>query len=302
MLSPLLSQAAQQILITRVYATLSPQRAWCLPPHPGTTLRGSLGLALRSYHCNEDGTNKAPLVAQKNTEEILQWFTPNEAGGSNIRPFALAVQPWSADREHVVSSWLPLHLRITLLGRAPKGLDLLNIIERMCALGLGSDRIPHTLLDAQVEGSMCLSSHKPHRRWPNPAPLSDWIPEQQPPTEYTLHFLSPFSPRVSETAPMLTGETLAYSARRRFTQILHSLTGNSPKLPGWKITILDQNLKWISTSRYSQRQGHRVPLEGFIGSARIQSPPEMTQLMHCLEVLQLGRRTSHGHGVLQITY
>jgi CRISPR-associated endoribonuclease Cas6 len=83
----------------------------------------------------------------------------------------------------------------------------------------------------------------------------------------------------------------------------HNASNNNIIGRASEIRKVDENLKWQQVSRYSKRQGNRMSLEGFTGTAVFQG--DMTpfhDLLQSAEYINIGKNSSFGFGAVNVRF
>jgi len=70
-----------------------------------------------------------------------------------------------------------------------------------------------------------------------------------------------------------------------------------------EIRKVSENLKWQQLSRYSKRQGNRMPLEGFTGTAVFEGDlTPFHELLKFSEYINIGKNSSFGFGAVNVQF
>jgi len=284
-----------------------------LPRHLGSALRGVLGHALMRAHGRP--CDAAPGRASNGLYASI--FEPMPAAGSLFER-QRAVAPAFVFRAPLLpaDSWHSgrlLRFEWVLLGPAvelfePLALALQSALND--GLGLHPPRVRFHLDRIEVQSmsgpQMVFQSIEARQ-----AQLFPLLPETCTAThsspsqgELTLELLSPL--HIRSKKKLIEAPTFRDIARAMLMR-LESVAGfgqmeRRPDAPALlqcaeSVEVSEQHLRRVDYSRYSQRQGQRVPLSGMLGSIRFAGPVGVVHgLLPLAEIAHLGHGTAWGMG------
>lgn len=287
------------IRLTRLDMTLTPSRAWRLPPEPGVTVRGALGDALQRLVCVSPGT-LCPACPARSACVVPQWLDPGRLGASAGRPLI----PWvDAPGGSWVGPTRPLAVTVWVLGEAPDGALVVESLLRLARQGLGHERVPHTLTRLMAQGalgpSLIIADEATVGEWPAPGCLSDHARLPRRPQGARVYLTRPVSWSGARADVVPRPAELVQAMMRRARQVAREQGGAVdrywPAAEG--LVGVWRDLQWTPGARFSARQGETVPLGGFTGA--LQLGPEVApfaDLLAAATVLGVGKNTSCGLG------
>lgn len=294
-------EALSQIQVTRLSLLLRPVAPWRLPPYLGVTVRGALGAALRRQHCDHP-TLACAACPRVGDCVVPGWFDPGLRGAGHPPGFAIhaeAPDEWAGPDS-------PIRLTLTLFDEALEAEHLRAALQAMAEEGLGGERVPHTLEAPRVEAAVlrALPVDDPWR-FPPPAPLPALFqPAPEAPRGVIVRLRSPWawSRDVPRGAAPSAG-TLLHSALSRVNS-LRAARGDRLRLSlpeeAAGLRLVDHAVEWTTGNRYSRRQEEPVHLEGLTGWHLAGPPGPWIPLLQAAEVCHIGRRSSHGLGVIEL--
>lgn len=308
--------ALPRLPYVRLCCTLRAQAPAVLPPFKGSLLRGAFGHALRRLSCAFGPAQACPDCALRRTcvyprifETRIEDDPPPFLRGLPTSPRPYIFEPATDERTFAPGDPLPFDL--LLLGQAA---DLqayaLLAVERMARNGLGRDRIPFVLDDAKAATPTggWKTVYAEGRISPTLATIQPLHPSDAPLTgdRAVLRFLTP-------TRLMVRGRLqeepdfrpLVFAALRRALELSWFHHPGAPL--DWHfrplldqasgIRVIAKTLRWHHWERYSNRQGRKIEMGGFVGMMRLEGDLQpFTQLLRLAEVLHVGKGTTFGLG------
>ncbi len=304
----------------RLRATLTAHTQARLPPFKGSLLRGAFGHALRRTVCTmgpqqpcASCPRRPDCVYPHLFECLIEERTPPFIGGLPAAPRPFVFEPRSDACDYRPGDELGFDL--LLLGR---GVELqafaVQAIERMAATGLGARRAPFRLATVDYrspDGTWGRGYRQREGRWNGPAAPS--LPPDGGTVlgeRRTLRFLTPTRIKVKgRLAIRLSFPTLALRMLRRTLELAHF------HVPGaaidWQtepfleraeeVRIADSRLEWRDWQRYSNRQGRKMKLGGFVGELDLEGDlAPFDALLRTAEVIHLGKGTTFGLGKVEV--
>lgn len=283
------------IPVTRLRVLLEPARTWTAPPHAGDLLRRALVSALYA------------VTPQRRQAAILEdWFDPR-GGRARERPYALVAHIPDAP-----GPGAPVRLQLTLVGLVPDPPLVLEALQAMALKGLGDERVPHTITALEAWGATHqIFDPAAATGWPVPARLSDLLQfPPAPPRRARVHLMTPLSPgawrdladrpEALAVAPLLLFETALHRARR-----LQSMLGlrQRARFAAPCARVTEVALRWNEVQVQAVRKRRPDHLSGVTGTLEMEGHlAGLVPLLAVAEVLQLGRATTRGHGVVAVEW
>jgi hypothetical protein len=280
--------------LTVLRAQLTPAVPW-RHDEPVLALRGALGDAMLHLLC----THSTPLCTsclRRSSCMMPTWYDPERSGASRARPFWIRA---TSGPEGAITPCHPIQLVWTFLGPLPRPTLPAEALSRAAAVGLGEERIPHSVHLQWHDGERWTE-----RGSPQPVPLSSLAgcPPEGPLLLQTVSRLRLRRDKQPIRHPSLSDVLQALILRVRELQrqlalpSAHTWPAPAPGHPA-------QSCRWQTGSRYSSRQQRPVDLSG-AHAAWLLRPDEHTPFRDLLAAapwLQLGAATTAGLGALALT-
>lgn len=292
------------IPVTVVRIPLVPERRWHLPPAAGVTLRGAFGQAFRAGVCREPDRPRCEGCARLDDCLVPGWYDPGLRGSGDVRPIALRV-----DDQGVVGPKRPFSVTLTVLGALPDPRALVSAVAAAAEAGLGADRVRHHVGPIAVHGAEpALVLPDRTAPWPAPASLADLLCPPESACRCRVRFRTPF--RWTKERPA----EVEVSADTLFRVVLMRVRGVQRMLglpalprfepPGPSVRVAHQAVRWFDGGRRSGRQEFAwVWLGGVLGEVELEGDlAPLAPLLATAEVLQVGRATSAGLGVVELDW
>lgn len=305
----------------RLRFTLRAEQPARLPPYKGSTLRGGFGHALRKTVCVM-GPGRPCLtclvrrscVHTRLFETYLEIPPPPFLRGLPTVPRPYVFEPLTEACDLAPGD--PLDFDLLLYGQAADlfGYALLAV-DRMAAAGLGRGRARFVLDRVRAlapDGTWTLLAEAGRLRTAEtPRPL---LPPLDAPAGASgvlgvLRFLTPTRLKVREhIAPEVTFRELVFLMLRRTLEIatVH-LPGAEidwslqPYLEGASAIRATPSLHWHDWERYSNRQGRRMTLGGFLGTLTLEGDlAPFIPLLRTAEILHVGKGATFGLGRVEL--
>ncbi|MBX3280756.1 MAG: CRISPR system precrRNA processing endoribonuclease RAMP protein Cas6 [Acidobacteria bacterium] len=334
MISTVIPPEFAEFNLARFTLRLSAMARTSLPPFLGSTLRGAFGTALKNVVCVVNHRDCARcLVAEKCIYPYV-FETPPPPDVSLLRGQQQAPHPFLLNppapivsargfQRLALSAGDEITFELLLAGRAIEYLPyVIYAVSEMARRGLGADRTGFVLTSviAQTgEGRGAeLYSGDTQRLAPadraseSLAALVRRRLEQIPSDEQIrLRFLTPTRIRVDGDLQSSLGfDLLARNLLRRLS-LLIAVHGPRPLALDFRGLIAraaeaettSAALQWWDWERYSNRQGTKMKLGGFVGDIAYRGPAvdELRALLAAGELLHIGAGTSFGLGRYEIT-
>jgi hypothetical protein len=287
-----------------------------LPPSPGAVLRGAFGAALRQVCCPTlDGTCGECAVREA-CAYLYLFETPTPPDADRLRsadhvPHPFVLRPWEGTRRRIARGEV-VELELLLVGRASGYLPHLVVaLGRMAALGLGRDRVPLVMSGIDQLGLFdstrreALFDEARQLAAPREETILDALPAS-PVGELTLELVTP-THIVSDGRPLehLELRPLARALLRRMSSLAAFHCGAPLEVDyrgladrAGSVRVAEDQTRFQRASRYSSRQGRRVPLEGVVGRIVYQGDAldDLVPLLALGEALHVGKGTALGMG------
>jgi len=279
--------------VTRLRVSLVAARAWEPPAHLGDMLRRALVSGVYA------------AVPSRHHADLLGGWFDDRTGAQRARPYALQVE-----RPESVSPDIALVMGLTLVGVVPEPAALIAGIRQMATKGLGPDRVAHQVQAIDAEGAVSgpVDIDTCHG-FPPPARLSDLLRRPPGPVRgVDVCFQTPFTPgpwRHGRPESLALGPTLLFDAcigRLRGIQRSLGLERQTDWRPprAWEQAC---DLRWTEASVQSRRKTKPDRLGGVEGRVALSGELHgLGPLLAMAEVLQFGRATSRGHGVVSLEW
>lgn len=289
-----------------------------LSPFKGSLLRGAFGHALRRSTCSQgpgqdcrDCFLRRACLYTRLFETFIEGEPPPFLKGlpTSPRPYVFESLTEATDFEPGDA----LVFDLLLFGQATDlAAHALLAVERMARAGLGARRFPFVLdrVGASQPGDAWLEIYKEGRASPALARLAPRFPSEAPVEERTtLCFLTPTRLQVQGRLVEEPGfRALTFAMLRRTLELAWF------HLPGveidWhfrplldlasRVNVTTSDLRWQELHRYSNRQGRKISLGGFVGTLEIEGDlAPFGPLLRTAEVLHLGKETTFGLGQIK---
>jgi hypothetical protein len=314
-----LAYAVPAIPYVRLAFTLRACGPAVLPAYKGSMLRGAFGQALRRMVCvmgpGQECTGcrlRRECLYTRLFEALVEGPPPPFLHGLPTSPRPYVFEPHGEERQ--VASGEALEFELLLIGQA---LDLqafaVLAVERMAAAGLGSGR--HRFA---VERVVCRDPDGRRREilgaaaGATPAGPAASYPAAELPdrSRLLLRFLTPTRIKLHDRLVATIGfRALVFSMLRRTLELAHF------HVPGAAIDwtfrpLLDAaagvqvkrtDLRWHDWQRYSNRQGRKMSLGGFVGELELEG--DLAPFAHLLctaEIVHIGKGATFGLGKIAI--
>lgn len=317
--------------------TIRAEEPLALDQHPGSALRGALFRALLTRFCalpQQPECATCPLVASCPVAELLAPLRDENPRGRDVpRPFVI--------RPPLIASFSENGMRleagqrtsftVALVGRAARLFPYVVMSTTVLqSLGLGRpvranggrrgrftvEEIASVHPFAAQEASLYRAGQS-QVSVPEIAITAADIQQRAAtlPADVTLRFLTPT--RLTDGGKLVHTPEPDILARR-LAERMDALEAAYAPVPigaaiatggRWRAVadVCDAHLAqsavtWVDTQSYSSRQGRRVPMGGFVGTARIAGDltPELRELLVWGEVLHVGKDTVKGNGWYQL--
>jgi hypothetical protein len=313
-----------RIPFLRLRCTLLARERAILPAYKGSLLRGAFGHALRRAVCAlgpgqpcESCRLRRACVYTRLFETFVEGEPPPFLVGLPTSPRPYVFEPASETR--YFESGDPLDFDLLLFGQATElEAYALLAVERMAAGGLGRDRFPFTLDHVRVAdgGAGWRDVLLRGRALPIPPGLA--VAPSLPaidglrPGRAVLRFLTPTRlKRGDELQPSVGFRALTFAMLRRTLEMAHFHLPGAAAAIDWNfrqvlegasnVHVTASRLSWRDWERYSNRQGRKMTLGGFVGEMEIEGDlAPLAPLLRTAEILHVGKGATFGLGRMEI--
>ncbi len=289
-----------------------------LPGYLGSTLRGSLGWALKKTSCALRRQQCADCLLREQCGYAwvfeTECYGPEKTGIVNARPHPFVLQPGSQKHDEVAAGQ-QLAFGLHLFGRGNDYLpQLVYAVRLMGKSGIGAGR-RHGLGRFILERGTCGDSivytaeedvlHRPELECLDIKAMQ----ERHDTTTVTVTLQTPLRlKRNNSLQRELPFAELVRACLRRISTLEAAYGPGEPKLdyPGLIRRALDietvQNgIRWRKLYRWSNRQKKKISLSGLSGSSTYRGElNEFLPLLRYCEEVNIGKQTVFGLGKLQI--
>lgn len=303
----------------RLRFTLRSEGPARLPESKGSMLRGCFGHALRRAVCAQrqrieciDCPLRGACVYTRVFETFLDGPAPPFLSGQRTapRPYVFEVEDprcdFAADDE--------LRFDLLLFGSAIE-LQAFAVlaVEQMARVGLSVRKHPFRLVSVEALGAdrkLHDLAYRPDAPWRIKAspllPVDNGLPSDC----LTLRFTTPTRIVVDrEPATRVSPRLLTFKMLQRVLHLAHFF-GPSTEVP-WTfrplllasdaVSAVRQDLRWVETWRYSNRQRGRMKLGGFVGEVTLEGDlTPLHPLLRAVEIAHLGKGTTFGMGKVEL--
>lgn len=309
-------------MIGRYRLELRARRAVTLPDYPGSMLRGAFGHAFKRTVCVvSHGECGRCIMAEKcHYPHIFETPFPKDypARGQQQAPHPFLLNLERAAYQAHLAPDEPLHFGLTLLGKANGALKyVVEAVSDMAKEGLGFGRAPFRLGDVTVPRSnqthfsiLDAKTGKPTAEHPGVMPLDEAVAEKilhlKDATRMRVIFRTPARIRVQgDLQSEMSFELLVRNVLRRVA-MLSEIHGGGPSGFDFKgivaaagtIQTERSSLRWLDWERWSNRQGEKMKLGGFLGDIEFvgERLGDFAPLLAAGELLNIGTGSSFGLG------
>jgi hypothetical protein len=305
----------------RLRCTLIARERAVLPAYKGSLLRGAFGHALRAAVCAmgpgqpcETCRLRRACAYTRIFETFVDGESPPFLRGLPSAPRPYVFEPASEARQF--ASGAPLDFDLLLFGQAAELAPYaLLAVERMAVAGLGRDRFPFTLdrvcTPDGVDGWRDLVAHG--RALPG-AHTIPCLPAAESPasSRAVLRFLTPTRLKSGDHLQSTVGfRALAFAMLRRTLEIAwFHVPGAAAEIDWTFRPLLEQagavrvtatRLRWRDWERYSNRQGRKMTLGGFVGEMEVEGDLRpFAALLKTAELLHVGKGATFGLGRIEL--
>jgi hypothetical protein len=317
--SPLL-YSLPRLSYARLRFTLRAEGQASLPPYQGSLLRGAFGHALRRTVCSMGPDQPCPECPLRQVCVYARWFEARIEGesppflrGLPVPPRPYVFEPGTEERSFAPGD--PLSFDLLVFGQAiDTQAYALVAVERMARAGLGAGRVPFELdrVETALSDGGWQEVYVPGRTTMALGKAPPLVPSDEPlNSQAVLRFLTPT--RLQSRGKLLTEpdfRTLAFLMLRRTLEMawfqlpgaeidwtIHPLLDRAS---GVKTTSVD--LHWHDWQRYSNRQGTKIGMGGFVGTMALEGDlAPFGPLLRTAEVLHVGKGATLGMGKVEVS-
>ncbi len=301
---------------------IKPQRELILPPYKGSTFRGSFGHAFRRAVCieREEECVKCELrhkciYSYVFETPIVQKLPAGEPSRDEYVPHPFFIEPTLDEKQYYgINDRLDFHL--ILIGRAVDYIPyFIFAFEEMGRIGIGKNKGKYSL-----EKVISLNDHKDILIYDGKSHFKDNFQVSDSSDliqdaakfnrgEITLRFLTPVRIKYKGKLPRdIDFEIVIRNLLRRLSRLAEVHCDEKWGLD-WKgliqkakeVKTVRSDLKWHDWERYSERQGTKLKMGGFLGEITFEG--DMAEFIPFLvlgEYLHIGKGTVFGLGKYKI--
>lgn len=289
----------------------------CLPPYPGSTIRGSLGMALLKISCvlRHQQCPDCPLGSRCVYRYIFETSLDKDIGenkrySSAPHPFVLDVDYFNHGDEKIIEAGENFSFKITLIGEgtyyAP---HLINAFSVMGEMGIGKGRGKFDVEKVTSGREIIYDGEAFH--WPQS--YLTWekavsVAKNECVGSLSLSFLTPLR-LVFRKEFVKTPEfhTLIGNLIQRVENLSRfhcnsgvSILGKDLIEKARSIRLVENKTSWLDWERYSHRKQRRMKLGGIVGSAVYEGDfSDFMALIILGEWVHVGKGTSFGLGKIK---
>jgi len=304
--------------------TIKPENQLILPHYKGSTLRGGFGTALKYSVCVEKRKGCVQCVYRYKCIYSYVFETPvpqEEKEGKRSKdeyvPHPFIIEPPLDKRQYYgIEDKLDFHL--ILVGRAVDYIPyIIFAFEELGRLGIGKDKGKYSLekvISINNDREILIYDGDSHIRDDFYVMDSAELVRDAAQLNYhqvTFHFLTPT--RIKNDGKLTIDIDFVIILRnllRRLSRLAEVHCDEKWELE-WKeliemandrVSTVSSGLKWHDWKRYSQRQGTKMKMGGFLGEITFEG--ELAEFMPFIklgELLHMGKGTVYGLGKYEIT-
>ena len=289
-----------------------------LPRFKGSMLRGAFGHALRQTVCVMPRGQQCVSCSLRgeclNTrlfETYIDGEPPPFMRGLTDAPKPFILHSSNADTEFHTDNHIEFTL--TLLGNACTYYPYcVFTVYNMARRGLGVRRLRFALQQVEqltADSTVPIYDGDTHQLMSTVSPQSE-LPPVTVNSHLTCTFQTPTRIKVrGEYARSVNFRTLTFKMLNRLCELAHFYTPDQPvnwDFKEWlnradEVQMTDASLSWQDITRYSNRQGTKMKLGGFVGSVQLHGNLEpFLPLLQLSEVVHVGKGTTFGLGKMGI--
>ena len=291
--------------------------------YTGSAWRGGLGHALRQAACVTRLDRCDPCLLRYECPYAYVFETPPPPGTERMRKYPAAPHPFVLEPQEVFEPGGPgrvcgkeagrYELGLVLVGRAVRhAAYLIWALSRAAERGIGAGRASLVLDEVLVEDPGADGGWRRPAAGPLPRlrPLTLTLPEV--PQGVRIRFLTPL--RVAREGRVVRERDLSFSVLlrnllRRISLMHYFHGGRTLELDfralaeaSGSVEWQAERLEWVELSRRSSRQGRRMPLDGVVGSVRLEgrAVAPFWPFLVLGELIHAGKATTMGLGRYRI--
>ena len=277
--------ALRDLKVQRVLFRFAPEKAFRVPPWPGSMLRGAIISAFDRL-ASEDQT------FARNRELLFPAGAVEAPDGTKKPATSPVFIEWELGLPEMREPGQEWAFEVVLVGRAADaGRELVAAVIEAARAGLGRELTP------QVLTSVAFANGKDIR-----TTAEELLKTVKPGSPLRLHMLTPTCVTKTRDAP--TFGQLVEAADRRARELARAHLGIElvPLAPerlqaADQIRVDSSRLQWIALKRTSASKSQVIPRGGHVGVVTLEGritdfAPEIASML----VLHVGRLVSHGHG------
>jgi len=303
--------------------TIRPEKELILPPFKGSTLRGGFGIALKQSVCFEKGRECIQCVHRYKCIYSYVFESPiprEEKEGKQSKdeyvPHPFVIEP-PLDKRQFYGIEDELDFNLILVGRAVDYIPyIIFAFEELGRIGIGKDKGKYSLekvTSINNDGEILIYDGDSHIRDDFYVMDSNELVRDAAQLKYqqvTFKFLTPT--RIKNKGKLTIDIDFVIILRnllRRLSRLAEVHCDEKWELE-WneliemandRVSTVSSELRWYDWKRYSQRQGTKMKMGGFLGEITFEG--ELAEFMPFIklgELLHMGKGTVYGLGMYEI--
>lgn len=314
----LLPHQLLELRITKIHIRMSAEISSRLPEYLGSTLRGSLAMALKRMMCTYNLRPCLGCPVQRTCHYPQVFETPltiNQFDDQHNRdiPHPLLIEPPETKKTHYKAGD-ELHFSIVLIGKGFQFLPyLIFAVQEMGAHGLGKNRYPFQLMDIHDHHQQLIydSTSGQVVNGTTPVTIKEICMDNPQTSNTRIQFVTPARMKTNQSLNTgdITSEQLFNQACRRLRSLLIHYEDENPDefdfRPLLKESILPtiekRDLKWVDLERYSNRQKQKLKMGGFVGTVDLRNiDGHFLTILKAICEVHIGKGTVMGLGQINI--
>ena len=303
--------------------TIKPEHELILPPFKGSTLRGGFGIALKQSVCIEKRKECVQCVHRYKCiySYVFESPIPREEKEGKLSkdeyvPHPFVIEP-PLDKRQFYGIEDELDLNLILVGRAVDYIPyIIFAFEELGRIGIGKDKGKYSLekvISINNDSEILIYDGDSHIRDDFYVMDSNELVQDAAQLNYqqvTFKFLTPT--RIKNKGKLTIDIDFVIILRnllRRLSRLAEVHCDEKWELE-WselikmaddRVSTVCSELKWYDWKRYSQRQGTKMKMGGFLGEITFEG--ELAEFMPFIklgELLHMGKGTVYGLGMYEI--
>lgn len=309
-----------RISVGRFQFSIIPTEDLILPVFKGSALRGGFGYAFRRIICALKKTECADCMLSEKCIYSYVFETPPPAETQIMRKYTAAPHPFiiepPAERRMGYKAGDEIAFGLILIGKAVDYLPyFVYTFDELGGIGIGKGKGKFELRTVISKGECLYDRETKKLKVFQPEYLELTLPSQDFPSsqdalQLTMTFHTPTRIAFEKHLTLdLEFHIFIRSLLRRLSLLWYFHCQGDPSAWDFKsiierargIKVKKRDLRWYDWERYSNRQGTRMKMGGFIGEVTFEGDIEpFMPLLRAGEILHAGKGTSFGLGKYEI--